>query len=78
MGTVRSQISQLLLISQTAVLDAQESSATNIDCNISKQSDWLSSKTCGTIKKVEVFFWIQCQKVVSLRLIPKQSKPEKW
>ena len=41
--------------SHKGYLDAQESSTTNIDCNISKQSDWLSSKTCDTIKKVEVF-----------------------
>ena len=41
--------------SHKGYLDAQESSTTNVDCNISEQSDWLSSKTCGTIKKVEVF-----------------------
>ena len=41
--------------SHKSYLDAQESSTTNIDCNISKRSDWLSSKTCGTIKKAKVF-----------------------
>ena len=41
--------------SHKGYLDAQESSTTNIDCNISKQSDWLYSKMCGTIKKAEVF-----------------------
>ena len=67
----------LLIISQTVVIKVIwmfKSHLPQIDCNISKQSDWLSS----AYKEGRSVLWVQCQRVVSLRLIPSKSKPEKW